>query len=117
MNPKRSVSLERRAGLVDSDEGEEMRKNTAMTVALALALGLPMAACQDTKTLKENETLKTHVAELEKNNTDLETRLDGLTKENASLAADNEKLKAQLAPKKKPAKAKHHKAKPKRRSS
>jgi len=43
-----------------------MRKNTAASLVLALALGLPMAACQDTKTLKENETLKAHVAELEK---------------------------------------------------
>ena len=94
-----------------------MRKNTAASMVLALALGLSMAACQDTKTLKENETLKTHVAELEKNNADLETRLDGLTKENAALAADNEKLKAQIAPKKKPAKAKHHKAKSKRKTS
>ena len=88
-----------------------MRNKTAAIVALALALGLPMAACQDTKTLKENEQLKTHVTELEKNNADLESRIDGLTKENASLAADNEKLKAQLAPKKKSAKAKHHKTK------
>ncbi len=94
-----------------------MRKNTAASMVLALALGLPMAACQDTKTLKENEQLKTHVAELEKNNTDMESRLDGLTKENAALAADNEKLKAQIAPKKKPVKAKHHKAKSRRKTS
>ncbi len=94
-----------------------MRKNTAGTLILALALGLPLAACQDTKTLKENEQLKTHVAELEKSNTDLESRIDGLTKENAALAADNEKLKQKAAPKKKPAKAKHHKAKSKRATS
>jgi regulator of replication initiation timing len=94
-----------------------MRKNTAASIALALALGLPMAACQDTKTLKENEQLKTHVAELEKNNTDLESRLDGLTKENAALAADNEKLKAQIAPKRKSAKSKHHKAKSRSKTS
>jgi regulator of replication initiation timing len=94
-----------------------MRKNTAASLVLALALGLPMAACQDTKTLKENETLKAHVAELEKNNTDLETRLDGLTKENAALAADNEKLKAQLAPKKKSSKSKHKKSRSRRSSS
>jgi len=96
-----------------------MRKNTVGTLVLALALGLPMAACQDTKTLKENEQLKTHVGELEKSNTDLENRIDGLTKENAALAADNEKLK-QAIPKKKSAKstkAKHHKARSKRATS
>jgi regulator of replication initiation timing len=97
-----------------------MRKNTAGIMVLALALGLPLAACQDTKTLKENEQLKTHVAELEKSNGDLESRIDGLTKENAALAADNEKLKQAAAPKKKSAKsakAKHHKAKSKRTTS
>src|SRR5215475_3243246 len=97
-----------------------MRMNTAGTLILALGLGLPLAACQDTKTLKENETLKTHVAELEKSNTDLESRIDGLTKENAALAADNEKLKQAAAPKKKNTKAsksKHHKAKSKRTTS
>jgi regulator of replication initiation timing len=88
-----------------------MRNTTTAVLILALALGLPMAACQDTKTLKENEQLKTRVAELEKNNTDLESRVEGLTKDNAALAADNEKLKAQLAPKKKSTKARHHKAK------
>jgi regulator of replication initiation timing len=92
-----------------------MRNRTAAVVALTFALGLPMAACQDKKMLAENQQLKTRTAELEKNNADLESRIDGLTKENAALAADNEKLKAQLAPKKKTTKAKHHKAK--RRSS
>jgi regulator of replication initiation timing len=96
-----------------------MRRNTVGTLVLALALGLPMAACQDTKTLKENEQLRTHVAELEKSNADLENRIDGLTKENAALAADNEKLK-QAIPKRKSAKstkARHHKAKSRRATS
>jgi regulator of replication initiation timing len=96
-----------------------MRKNTAGSLILALALGLPMTACQDTKTLKENEQLKTHVTELEKSNADLENRIDGLTKENAALAADNEKLKAAV-PKKKSAKStkpKHHKARSRRTTS
>ena len=96
-----------------------MRKNTAGGLILALALGLPMAACQDTKTLKENEQLKTHVTELEKSNADLENRIDGLTKENAALAADNEKLKQALPKKKssKSSKARHHKAKSRRATS
>jgi regulator of replication initiation timing len=86
-----------------------MRKNTFGVIVLALGLGLPLTACQDTKTLKENEQLKAHIAELEKSSADLENRIDGLTKENAALAADNEKLKQKAVAKKKPAKAKHRK--------
>jgi regulator of replication initiation timing len=94
-----------------------MQKNSVAAVVLALTLGLPLTACQDTKARQENEQLKTHVAELEKSNADLESRIDGLTKENAALAADNEKLKQQLAPKKKPAKGKHRKKTSKRSTS
>jgi regulator of replication initiation timing len=94
-----------------------MRNRTLASAILATALTLPLLGCQDTKTLKENETLKGHVADLEKNNADLESRLDGLTKENAALAADNDKLKAQIVPKKKTAKTKHHKSKSKRKTS
>jgi regulator of replication initiation timing len=94
-----------------------MRKNTMRSLVLAFALGLPMVACQDPKTLKENEQLKAHVADLEKSNSDLENRIDGLTKENAALAADNEKLKQKAAPKKKSAKAKPKKKKSKRATS
>jgi len=86
-----------------------MRKNTIASLVLALAVGLPMIACQDTKARQENEQLKTRVAELEKENTDLQSHVDGLTKDNAALAAENEKLKAELAPKKKSAKGKHRK--------
>ena len=43
-----------------------MRKNTIASLVLALALGLPLIACQDTKARQENEQLKTKVSELEK---------------------------------------------------
>jgi regulator of replication initiation timing len=91
-----------------------MRKNTIASLALALALGLPLIACQDTKARQENEQLKAHVAELEKGNADLENRVDGLTKDNAALAAENERLKTKSAPTKKTPKGKHHRRTAKR---
>jgi len=70
------------------------RKSTWATLAVALALTLPLTACKDTATLQENERLKAQVAELQKENgqmgNDLETvtaARDALTKENASLKA------------------------------
>src|SRR6202007_1530016 len=74
-------------------EGRPMtRKNTWVRFVVALALSLPLAACKDTKTLQENEQLKAHVAELQKENgqvgNDLETMTanrDELGKEKASL--------------------------------
>ena len=91
-----------------------MRKNTIASLALALALGLPLIACQDTKARQENEQLKAKVSELEKENTDLNGRVDGLTKDNASLAADNERLKTKSTPAKKTPKSKHHRRTAKR---
>jgi regulator of replication initiation timing len=89
-----------------------MRKNSIGSVVLAAALGLPLIACQDTKARQENEQLKTHVAELEKENTDLNGKVDGLAKENSALASENERLKASKAPAKKAAKqSKHRKRK------
>lgn len=43
-----------------------MRKNTMASLLLAVALGLPLIACEDTKARQENEQLKAHVAELVK---------------------------------------------------
>ena len=86
-----------------------MRKNTILSVVLAMVLGLPLIACEDTKARQENEQLKAKVSEVEKENTDLQGRVDALTKDNAALAADNEKLKAKNASAKKSAKGKKHK--------
>ncbi len=83
-----------------------MRKNAIAGAFLALMLGFSLAGCQDTKTLQENQQLKTHIADLEKENTDLSARVDGLAKENSALSAENEKLKAAKTPPKKNAKGK-----------
>jgi regulator of replication initiation timing len=80
--------------------GEGMRKNSVAILVLAVSLGLPLAACQDTKARQENEQLKGQVADLQKQNTDLSSRVDALAKENSDLSAENEKLKAQIPHKK-----------------
>jgi regulator of replication initiation timing len=84
-----------------------MRKNTMASLLLAVALGLPLIACEDTKAREENEQLKAHVAELVKNNGDLGNRVDALTQENTALKQENERLKAKKA-QTKSSKTKHH---------
>jgi len=70
-------------------------------------LGLSMAACQDTKARHENEQLKANLSELEKDNGDLQNRIDALTQENADLKQENERLKAKKVKPKKTARHKH----------
>ena len=84
-----------------------MRKNTIGSLLLAVALGLPLTACEDTKARVENEQLKAHVAELVKDNGDLGNRVDALTEENAALKQENERLKAKKT-KTKSSKTRHH---------
>jgi len=72
------------------------RKNTWVRFAVAIVLSLPLAACKDTKTLQENEQLKTHVAELQKENGQLRNDLDAMTTARDELAKDNETLKAEI---------------------
>jgi len=86
------------------------RKNTWVRFAVAIVLSLPLAACKDTKTLQENEQLKTHVAELQKENGQLQNDLEAMTADRDELKKENEKLQAQLKtqkPKKKAASRKH----------
>ena len=84
-----------------------MRKNTMAGLLFAVALGLSLVGCEDTKAREENEQLKTHVAELVKDSGDLGNRVDALTQENAALKQENEQLKKK--PKsKKTKKSKHH---------
>jgi len=80
-----------------------IRKNTWARFAVAVMLSLPLAACKDTKTLQENEQLKAQVAELQKENGQLGNELETMTAARDALTKENEKLKAEM----KPRKAKH----------
>jgi peptidoglycan hydrolase CwlO-like protein len=92
------------------------RKNTWVKLAVALALSLPLTACKDTRTLQENEQLKAHVAELQKENGQLRNDLDAMTAARDELTKENEALKAQIKALKtkhsgkKAASRKHHQA-------
>ncbi len=86
------------------------RKNTWVSFAVAVALSLPLAACKDTKTLQENEQLKAHAAELQKENGQLQNDLEAMTADRDELKQQNDKLQAQLKgqkTKKKPTSRKH----------
>ena len=87
------------------------RKKTWVRFTVALVLSLPLTACKDTKTLQENEQLKAHVAELQKENGQVGNDLETVTADRDELKKENDKLQAQLkAPKtkKKAASRKHH---------
>jgi len=84
-----------------------MRKNTVVSLLIALALALSMMGCEDTKARKENEQLKARVAELVKESGDLQNRVDELTQDNAALKQENDQLKSK-AKTKKTKKSKHH---------
>jgi peptidoglycan hydrolase CwlO-like protein len=72
------------------------RKNTWARLATAVVLSLPMTACKDTKTLQENEQLKAHVAELQKENGQLGNNLETMTAARDELTKENEALKAEI---------------------
>ena len=88
--------------------GGRMRKNIAVVLLLAVAFGLPLAGCQDTKARQENEQLKARVAELVKENGGLGNTVDSLTQENNTLKKENEQLKAKSASAKSKKTAKKH---------
>ena len=72
------------------------RKNPWAILAVAVVLTLPLTACRDTKTLQENEQLKAHVAELQKENGQMGNDLETMTAARDGLAKENEKLKAEI---------------------
>ena len=72
------------------------RKNTWAILAVAVALGSLLTACKDTKTLQENEQLKTHVAELQQENGQLRNDLEKMTAARDALTKENEALKARM---------------------
>ena len=72
------------------------RKNTWARLAVAVALSLPLTACKDTKTLEENEQLKTQVAGLQKENGQLGNDLETVTAARDTLTKENERLRAEI---------------------
>ena len=72
------------------------RKKNWATLIAAVALSLPLTACKDTKTLQENEQLKAHVAELQKENGEMGNNLETITAARDALMKENEALKAEL---------------------
>jgi len=76
------------------------RKITWARFAVAVVLCLPLTACKDTKTLQENEQLKAQVAELQKENGQLGNDLETMTAARDALTKENEKLKAEIKPRK-----------------
>jgi peptidoglycan hydrolase CwlO-like protein len=72
------------------------RKKTWARLAAAVVLSLPLTACNDTKTLQENEHLKAQVAELQKENGQLGNNLETMTAARDALSKENETLKAEV---------------------
>jgi regulator of replication initiation timing len=77
-----------------------MRENAVAGLAVTVALALSLMACQDTKARQENEQLKAHVLELQKELGQMGNRVDqattardSLMKENATLRDENKRLK------------------------
>jgi cell division protein FtsB len=79
-----------------SCEGTVMRKNTWMVIVASVMLSFLLTACQDTKTLQENAQLKAQVADLQKENDQLENNLQAVTAARDTLTKENEALKAQI---------------------
>ena len=72
------------------------RKNTWARLVVAIALSFSLSACKDTKTLQENEQLKAHVAELQKENGQTGNQLETVTAERDALKKENEELKTEI---------------------
>ena len=87
-----------------------MFKKTPVGLGLVVVAGLALTACQDTKTREENEQLKAHVLQLQKDTGELGNRIDVLTKENTDLKAEIERLKKKNSAKKS-ANSKHRRTK------
>ena len=69
-----------------------MRKNGLTTLAAA-ALSLVFVSCKDTKTLQQNEQLKSQVAELQQENGELRNQIESLTAERDELTQKNAALR------------------------
>ena len=91
------------------------RKNAWAGLAVAIALSLSLTACKDTKTLQENEQLKSQVADLQKQNTQMTSDLQAATAARDEMARENENLKAEMKPQKSKRSAKKAARKKRRR--
>jgi peptidoglycan hydrolase CwlO-like protein len=79
-----------------------MNKNTLTGLILAVVLSSSLTACTDTKTVQENQQLKAQMAELQKENGQLENSLETVTAARDALTKENEELEAQIRGRKKP---------------
>jgi FtsZ-binding cell division protein ZapB len=91
-------------------------RNVWAGLVAVIALSLSLTACKDTKTLQENEQLKSQVADLQKQNTQMNSDLQAATAARDELAKENETLKAEMKPKKSKHSAKKTSRKKHRRS-
>ena len=73
-----------------------MRKNGFLGFLAVIALSLSLTACKDTKTLQENEQLKTQVAELQKENGQLGNQIETVTAARDALTQQTAALQAEL---------------------
>jgi FtsZ-binding cell division protein ZapB len=92
------------------------RRNAWAGLAVAIALSLSLTACKDTKTLQENEQLKSQVADLQKQNNQMNSDLQAASAARDELIKENETLKAEMKPKKSKHSAKKAARKKHRRS-
>jgi FtsZ-binding cell division protein ZapB len=76
------------------------RRNAWTGLVAAVALSLCLTACKDTKTLQENEQLKTQIADLQKQNTQMSSDLQAAIAARDALQKENDSLKARQKPKK-----------------
>jgi cell division protein FtsB len=79
-----------------------MNMKTLGGFGMMFTLGLVLVVCQDTNSREENEQLKAHVLQLQKDAGELGNRIDVLTKQNADLKAEVEHLKKKHPVKKTP---------------
>jgi len=86
-----------------------MSKHSFVGLVLVGTLGLALVGCQDTKAREENEQLKAHVLQLQKDAGEVGNRIDVLTRENAELKDEIERLKKKHSAKKTP-KSKAHRS-------
>ena len=77
-----------------------MHKNVLGRFVVVGALAMTLSSCRDAKTREENEQLRAHVLQLQKDSGELGNRVEVLTNENAELKVQIEQLKKKSTAKK-----------------